>query len=495
MYGYYSRGRVSALIDATLIDTALTDAALIDDATIAAVATPPGRGAIALIRISGKNAHAVAQRVVKPWPAGARVAQLCSVVNGAGRAIDHAVVTIYSAPHSFTGEDMVEISTHGGLVVPSAVLAELIRSAGGDSGLNFREALPGEFTRRAVLNGKIDLVQAEAIGDLIDALSSAQHSAALQQLDGGLSKRIGELRNAVLELEALIAYDIDFPEEDDGPIDSSIIVEKATALMQSLNALLETAQRGEMIREGAVVVIAGPPNAGKSSLFNALIGRARAIVTEIPGTTRDAIEAVLDGQKWPIRLVDTAGLRDTTDLVEKIGIETSERYLKSAHIVLACGDSEEAVSATVAACKALTDSPIVPVRTKSDLAPAVSNPVSNPVSIPMTISDLTPQFVSAETGQGLRQLLSAVEEIITFHYGGNAPADVPLLTRTRHETAVRSALSEVEAFETVWKDDNFPAPIAAVHLRTASVFLEELIGTVGVEDVLDRVFSSFCVGK
>lgn len=464
---------------------------LLNDDTIVAISTPMGRGATALVRLSGKDAHTVARQLIKPWPARPRAATLCST------GVDRAVVTVYNAPSSFTGEDMVEISTHGGFMAPSLVMAELVKLGGGTTGAAgaVREALPGEFTRRAVLNGKIDLIQAEAIGDMIDARSTAQHSAALQQLDGGLSKRIGELRNDIIGLESLIAYDIDFPEEDDGPVESSRIVEKATALMHSLGALLNTAGRGELVREGAIVVIAGPPNVGKSSLFNALIGRSRAIVTDIPGTTRDAIEAVIDGENWPLRIVDTAGLRETSDVVERIGIETSERYLKNAHIVLACGDSEESVLLTVTACRNLTEAPVIPVQTKADLNKDHRLQHLGDPHHPRPALDTVAYHVSAETGTGLRNLLSALDEIITQHYGGNVAPDVPLLTRARHETAVRSALGEVEAFITGWRDNKVPAPIAAIHLRAASVYLEELIGAIDTEDVLDKLFSSFCVGK
>ena len=444
--------------------------------TIVAVASAVGRGAIALVRLSGPEAFAIARKHVHSWPAEPRVAHLSEVSSG-GEKLDQALVTLFPAPHSFTGEDTVEFSTHGGYVVPASIIAALTSSGA-------RQAMPGEFTRRAVLNAKLDIIQAEAIGDLIDATSLVMQRTSLSQLDGGLSRRLMDLRNDLLDLEALIAYDVDFPEEDDGPIPRARI-EKATAsIAKALQALLATAPAGELIREGATVVIAGPPNAGKSSLFNALLGRSRAIVTEIPGTTRDALEAVVDSGKWPLRLVDTAGLRDTGDRIERLGIEVSERYLAAAQVVLACGDDAQALDYTRDAVARHTSAPVIKVRTKADL---VSNGEQASVS-----EDVV--WVSAVDGSGLQALLAAVNECIDECYGAISP-DMPLLTRARHRAALETALSEIEHFREAWGGKKLPVTVAAVHLRTAVHALEELIGTVDVDDVLDRVFSSFCVGK
>jgi tRNA modification GTPase len=306
--------------------------------TIVAVSSANGRGAVALVRLSGRNAFAIAARHLRMWPALPRVSYLCEVFDGEEK-LDESLVTLFPAPNSFTGEDTVEFSTHGGYLVPSTIVAALISSGA-------RQASPGEFTRRAVLNGKLDVLQAEAIGDLIDASSHVMQHTALNQLDGGLSRRLLSLRSDLIELEALIAYDVDFPEEDDGPVPRQRIEQTAAEIVKSLRSLLATAPAGEVVREGAVVVIAGPPNVGKSSLFNALLGRSRAIVTEIPGTTRDALEAVIDSGKWPLRLVDTAGLRETDDRIERLGIEVSERYLDTAHVILACAEDAKALEET-----------------------------------------------------------------------------------------------------------------------------------------------------
>lgn len=448
--------------------------------TIVALATSPGRSAISVVRMSGRYALDITERVVTPWPIEPRRATLCTISDPDRRQIlDQALVTTFIAPESFTGENLVEISGHGGLYVP-AVLMETLIACGA------RQALPGEFSRRAVLNGKLDITQAEAIGDLIDARSKAMHRAALGQLDGGLSRRIAALRSSLIAVESLIAYDIDFPEEDDGPISRDKVSTEVEMLLISLDALLATVPIGEMIREGAIVVIAGRPNVGKSSLFNSILGQSRAIVTEIPGTTRDAIEGFVETSNWPIRLVDTAGLRETQDTVERIGIEVSERYLRWADVVLACGDSEEALSATLAALQGRTDAPIIRIRTKSDLESEALPGVYAPQGYDVR--------VSSERGEGLDVLISKVDHILTAT-AGSVVADVPILTRSRHIHGIHRARAEIAAFGEAWDRNALPAPVAAVHLRAAATALESLIGAVSTDDVLDRVFSSFCVGK
>jgi tRNA modification GTPase len=398
-------------------------------------------------------------------------------VHDGDELLDQALVTLYPAPNSFTGEDTVELSTHGGYLVPGSVIAALISSGA-------RPALPGEFTRRAVLNGKLDILQAEAIGDLIDARSQAMQRAALSQLDGGLSRRLLRLRDSLIDLEALLVYDIDFPEEDDGPVSRERVETAAANITESLKALLVTGPVGELIREGAVVVIAGPPNAGKSSLFNALLGRSRAIVTELPGTTRDALEAVIDNGEWPLRLVDTAGLRDTEDRLERLGIEVSERYLADAHVIIACGETPASLEKTVSLIAKTSRAPILPVRTKIDLVSKRDE----------SIWSQSTTGISAETGAGLQDLLEAINNVLRKEHGEVAP-DVPMLTRARHRSGLSLACSELEHFQQAWRENHLPATVASVHLRTAVLALEELIGTVEIEDVFDRVFSSFCVGK
>jgi tRNA modification GTPase len=444
-----------------------------DDRTIVAVATATGRGALALIRASGPGVRDLAKMLLVPAPTVPRRATYCVVHNASSVVIDEVVATFFRAPHSFTGEDLLEISTHGGLIVPMAVLAAAIHAGA-------REALPGEFTRRAVLNGKLDLLQAEAIGDLVDARSSVAHRLALRQLDGGLSRRIDALRVRILGLEALLAYDIDFPEEDDGPVPRARIEASAMELIRSLDLLIATSEQGTLVHHGALVVLAGAPNVGKSSLFNALLGEARAIVAEVPGTTRDAIEAILDLPGWPLRLVDTAGMRPTEDTVERLGLEMSARYLQKAALVLVCVDTLDSME-TVEAIRGSTSAPLLVVATKADL-------VSKCLKIPSDIA------VSAHTGEGLAGLLELVEETLAAERG--LPVlDAPVLTRARHGIAVQEAKGQLTEFLGVWRDDLFPASVAATHVRAAGNALSELIGIIGVDDVLDVVFRSFCVGK
>lgn len=428
-----------------------------------------------MIRLSGADGESIAARHISPWPLEARLATLCEVRDATGATLDHAVVTLFSSPNSYTGETVIEIATHGGDLTPALVVEQLVASGA-------RPAEPGEFTRRAVLNGKMDLLQAEAVADLIDASSRPMREAAVRQLDGGLSRRVLELRDRMLEIESLIAYDIDFPEEDDGPIPRDRVLQALDAAQASLDGLLATIPRGELIRKGALVVIAGEPNVGKSSLFNALLGSSRAIVTDIPGTTRDAIEAVIDGERWPLRLVDTAGIRETEDAVERLGVELSHRHVRDAHVVLACGDSGPAIERVLGRIGELaTSAAVIATRTKADLAPH-------------DVMDASVVAVSATTGAGLKDLLARIDQELSRRYDTGTP-DAPVVTRARHRAILGAAQAELAGFREGWSSGNLPAPVAAVHLRGAVHSLEELIGSVDVEDVLDRVFSSFCVGK
>ena len=456
--------------------------------TIVAISTPPGRGALALVRMSGTAAYEIAARTITPWPPPPRVATLATVHDPHSTgAVDRVLVIRFEDGRSFTGERMVEISAHGGSVSSALVLAALV-SAGA------RPALPGEFTRRAVLNGKLTLAQGEAIGDIIDATSRTAHRVALEALDGGLVRRVLSLRDALLDLEAMIAYDIDFPEEDDGPVAPARITASAAQVSTLLAALIATAPAGELVRNGALVVLAGPPNAGKSSLFNALLGDARALVTPIPGTTRDAIEAVIDGPGWPLRLVDTAGLRDSADTIEQLGIEVSERYLSRAQVVLACGEDMSALTATRERVAAISPAPIVAVLTKRDLLRSGHAVAADSADASLDPSSDHAVPVSAETGEGLTLLLSTIEAALTASLGA-VIGDTPIVTRARHLATLRTAQREMQLFADGWQTATLPAPVIAVHLRAAVAALEELVGVVDTDDVLDRVFRSFCVGK
>ncbi len=436
---------------------------------IVALATPPGRAALAVIRLSGSGAFDVAARVITGFQAHpARRATLASFHEAGGQPIDRGLYTTFPGPHSYTGEDLVELSCHGGLLVPGRLLAA-VHAAGA------RPAAPGEFTRRAVLNGKLDLVQAEAVGDLIDATAPAQAHAALNQLEGGLSRRLAALRESLIEIQALLSYDIDFPDEDDGPVAPARIAGQIESAAAQIRRLVATAPSAERLREGALMVFAGRPNAGKSSLFNALLGSERALVTEIPGTTRDAIEAHTDFLGWPVRLADTAGLWNAPGKIDRMGVEVSRRYLAAADLVLLCveagrevGDDEDAIAGA---------RPSLLVRTKADLAPEAGLGIA----------------VSALTGEGLGVLRRAAAERV-FADRINLADLEPGLTRERHRTTLSRALVALGGAVPHLGSDG-DAVLAAHHVRQAAAALEELLGFIDIEEVLDRVFGSFCVGK
>ena len=463
---------------------------MLDD-TIAAISTAPGRAGIAIIRISGPQARAVARRM-GIGELAPRSPRLSVVRHPAGEELDRALVTYFPAPGSFTGDDVVEISGHGGTLVPALVL-EAAHAAGA------RAAEPGEFTRRAYLNGKLDLVQAEATLDLIDARSAAHHRAALFQLEGGLSERVGALRTRLIDLQALLAYDIDFPGEDDGPVPHQRILAAATRVESDIDDLLRHAPEGERLREGALVVFGGAPNVGKSSIFNGLLGSERAIVTEIPGTTRDAIEAGTTIDGFPFRLVDTAGMRVAPEPVERIGIEVARRYVSQADIVLLCvetgrepGAAERALEREAAAAGAR----VLHVRTKSDRAGLPASSLTDAVAAgrraATSMGGGDPIAVSVRTAEGLAGLRAALVE--ASFAGLRAAPEPALVTRKRQARALRRSLDEVGRFRASFAEGH-PAEIASTHLQEAARALEELIGVTDVEDVLDSIFRSFCVGK
>jgi tRNA modification GTPase len=446
---------------------------------IAALATPAGRSAIALIRVSGAGAHRVVAAALPSFTVDpVRHARLSAVIDPrTGERLDEALYIAYRGPESYTGEDMVEVSTHGGVLVPAEVLAALLASGS-------RLATPGEFTRRALANGKMDLLQAEAVGDLTAATAPAQRRAALRQLDRGLSSLIGGLRERVLELEALCCYDIDFPEEDDGPVPAARIDAAVGALEHSISRLLDTATEGERLQEGAVCVIAGRPNVGKSSLFNALLGRDRAIVTEVPGTTRDAIEAHATCNGFPFRLIDTAGLRESDDRVERAGIEVSHRYLSAADVILLCVEAGGALNPDEREFVTKAKAPVIVVRTKVDLLGAGWSAQAQ---------ERDEVSVSAHDGTGLSELREKLAAIAFSSLGLVGDVE-PLITRERHRIALQQAHGEIAAFAAA-RLAGLDGVVAATHLRAAVTALDDVIGVVSTEDVLARVFATFCVGK
>lgn len=448
--------------------------------TIAAISTAPGRSAIAVVRASGgRVSEIVARTLGAPLPERRPLLRWLSHPES-GERVDRVLATYFPAPHSYTGEDVLELSCHGGLLAPQLVLDALLAAGA-------RQAEPGEFTRRAFLNGKLDLLQAEAILDLVEGRSRAQHRAAVHQLERGLSRRIEGLREAVVRCEALLVYDIDFPEEDDGPVPAGAIDGAARDVLSRIQRLLDTATEGELLREGALTVIAGRPNAGKSSLFNALCGFERVIVTDEPGTTRDAVEALVSLGGYPFRLVDTAGLREAAGAVERLGVEVARRYLAGADVVLFCVEAERQPSAEELEFLAGLEGgvPIV-VRTKSDVIGS-----AGPTSLPGT--DAPQVFTSTVTGDGLLELSERLVEAV-FSGSIALAVETPLVTRERHARELRRARSEVEAFLDA-RSSALAPEVAATHLRAAALALEELLGVIAPDDLLAYVFSEFCVGK
>ena len=475
--------------------------------TIAALATAAGSGAIALVRISGPDAFQILRALTPndddPAP---RTATLRSLTDGvSGGLLDRALVTVFPRPDSYTGEHMVEISCHGGWLVPRLILDACVAQGS-------RLAEPGEFTRRAVLHGKMDLVQAEAVLDLIEGRSKAQHDAALFQVERGLSRRIADLREQLVTLEAHLAHHIDFPEEDDAPVSVDRVVASAIALREALEELLDTAPEGELLREGALTVLAGPPNSGKSSLYNALLGEERAIVTDVPGTTRDALEAVLSVGGFPFRLVDTAGLHDSDDRVEELGIEVAHRYLDRADLVLFCVESCAEIGSAERDFLAGLDVPIVVLRTKADLRKTKADLESKAdlkragrasdepgVNHRLDAAGFNGAHVcesvelSVVDGTGLGRLHTILPELV---YGGlvRTGLSVPALTRARQSEAVRTARDQVVAFIDSLEEGT-PVEVASALLRPAETALEELLGVISTDEILDRVFREFCIGK
>ncbi len=387
----------------------------------------------------------------------------------------------YEAASSPTGEDLVELSCHGGRLVPALVLQACLEAG-------CRRAEPGEFTKRAFLHGKLDLVQAEAVADLVHAGSRALHRVAMAQLERGLSGRLSELRGALVRLEALLAHHVDFPEEDDAPASIEDLAAEADGVAGKLRALLGTAPEGQLLRDGALVVLAGRPNAGKSSLFNALLGEERAIVTEEAGTTRDALEASVQLGGYPFRLVDTAGLRETVEKVERLGVEVALRFLQRADVVLHCSEAGSALGEEERRFLAgLPGVPLVKVETKADLVGEGGGDGADGVPWSVVVR------VSVMNGAGLEPLRASLARLV---YGGivDAGEDAPVVTRRRQARALEAALVEVTAFVKALAE-RLPPEISATHLKAAESALEELVGSVSGEEVLAAVFSEFCVGK
>ena len=443
--------------------------------TIVAIATPPGRGGIGVVRLSGPSAHTIAQQLITHRGAlEPRHATLTKVRLGPDTtndvlpaAIDHAVALYFPAPASYTGDDVVELSAHGSPVVLRAIVHAAIESGA-------RPAEPGEFTLRAYLNGRIDLMQAEAVADLIDAATPLQARAAFDQLEGTLTRAISEIDEAVFDLIAQLEASVDFPDEGYHFVDPAALARAIDGLVAQTKGLLADARRGRLIREGLQVAIIGRPNVGKSSLFNALLGTARAIVTAAPGTTRDLVAEVVDVEGLRVTLVDTAGLREATDLAEIEGVERSRQAVGVADLILHVIDGDELPETPDARC--------LVVRNKSDIAPATAAATKAGV-----IS------VSAQTGDGLTQLRQRLVAVL----GVEPKRERPEITNVRHIALVERAHEALARARAAALADtgSMPEEFVLADLQEARAALEEISGKRAPDALLAHIFSRFCIGK
>jgi tRNA modification GTPase len=441
--------------------------------TIAAISTPAGEGAIALIRISGEGAIAVADLVYRgkgtPSEFPSHTQRLGEIVEG-DRMIDQVMLSVHRAPASYTGEDLVEISCHGGILVAARVLEACLYAGA-------RAARPGEFSERAFLNGKMDLTQAEAVMDLIRAQSDLALRSASEQLEGRLGAEIRKIRAQLIELLAHVEAAIDFPEEDIAPDQGRKLRARLDSVRQKMGDLLATAEQGRILREGIRAVIYGPVNAGKSSLLNRLLGYERAIVSERPGTTRDTIEEVINLRGIPIRLLDTAGLRDSPDELEREGMARTERSLATADLRLHILDRNTAKPAQFQ--ENATGQIEIVLLNKSDL-PEHSD-WRNHAAL----------RISCLEEDGLRGLEDAILGEISQHH---LRAENALAINARHRDCLRRALESCELARATMKEGLAPEYMA-VDLRAALRAVGEITGEENVEEILDSIFAQFCIGK
>ena len=430
--------------------------------TIAAVATPAGRGGIGVVRVSGSLALAIAKKVVGRAPQP-RTALHVVFRDAGGEAIDHGIALYFTAPHSYTGEAVLELQGHGGPVVMRVLLAACL-----DAGARLAE--PGEFTRRAFLEGKLDLAQAEAVADIIDAASREAARSALRSLSGEFSAALGALQSGLVELRALTEAMLDFPEEDVDSLDREDAVRRLGALRRGLDGILAQSRQGSLLRSGIHIVIAGRPNVGKSSLLNRLAGEERAIVAAVPGTTRDALREPIEIDGVPLVVVDTAGLRISSDAVERMGIERTERELARADAAIVVLDATGGANETPPIPPDLAR---IEVYNKIDLVPGFAAP-RGAIAL------------SAKTGEGMDALRAAILRVA----GWSSSGEPVYLARERHLRALDEARGHLElaANERRWE-------LFAAELRLAHRALGSITGQFDVEQLLGEIFARFCIGK
>jgi len=448
--------------------------------TIAAISTPPGRGGIGIVRLSGPDAPSISAQLVQlrqPLEhSRARLADVLDPMGDQGARIDEAVVTWFRAPNSYTAEDLVEIAAHGSPVVLELLLRRALE-------LGARLAEPGEFTQRAFLAGRIDLTQAEAVRDLIEAQTLTQARQAASQMGGALSRRVGPVKLFLVELIALLEAGIDFAEDDIDITPSAEIARRIAEITLPLQALEASFARGRIVHDGLTMAIVGRPNAGKSSLFNRLVQRERAIVTAQPGTTRDLVTERISLEGIPLELVDTAGLREGLEEAEQLGIARSREALADAALVLVVLDATQSLNQEEhRLLRAVAGRPALVVINKSDLAAAPS-----PAPDPGEVSTLK---TSALTGEGIPELR---EKILALATGGASAEPGPLTSLRQHQAIVAALAAFSDATEA--NAGAIPHEMILLDLYRALTALDSLTGQTTSDDILNLIFSTFCIGK
>ncbi|OSI18229.1 tRNA uridine-5-carboxymethylaminomethyl(34) synthesis GTPase MnmE [Neisseria dentiae] len=448
---------------------------------IAAIATAPGRGGVGVVRISGKNLLPLAATLSGGKTPKPRVALYTDFLDSDGQAIDTGLMLYFAAPASFTGEDVLELQGHGGPVVMQMLLSRCLQ-------LGARLAEPGEFTKRAFLNNKLDLAQAESVADLIDASSRSAARMAVRSLKGAFSQHIHALVDDLITLRMLVEATLDFPEEDIDFLEAADARGRLAELQGRLKTVLQSAEQGAILREGMNVVLVGAPNVGKSSLLNALAGDEVAIVTDIAGTTRDTVREQITLDGVPVHIIDTAGLRDTDDVVEQIGIERSQKAVREADVALVLIDPAEGINAkTQAILNSLPPTlKKIEIRNKIDLAGETAAMVSDGLKLASGADTLIK--LSAKTGAGLDLLKQALLNEI----GWQGESEGLFLARRRHLAALHEAEAELENAALC---GNHQIELLAEHLRLAQAACSEITGEFTADDLLGVIFSRFCIGK
>ncbi|MSQ80964.1 MAG: tRNA uridine-5-carboxymethylaminomethyl(34) synthesis GTPase MnmE [Candidatus Methylopumilus sp.] len=444
--------------------------------TIAAIATPMGAGGIGVVRISGAKAGDIAKHLLGVCPPN-RLASYLPFLDAKGHVIDRGIALFFKSPHSYTGEDVLELQGHGGTAVMQILLSRCIESGA-------RLAKPGEFTERAFLNDKIDLAQAEAVADLINASTAEAAKSAMLSLSGYFSNKINELLKDLIDLRMYIEACLDFPEEDIDFITKGKVEEKLSNLTSRMDEVIASARQGHLLREGLTVVLVGQPNVGKSSLLNQLVGDDHAIVTSIPGTTRDPIKSSVQIDGVPLHVIDTAGLRDTSDEIEKMGIEKTWISIEKANIALFLVDAGRGIAnyEKTILKRIPQDVLKVWVHNKIDLLPKKTSSE--------IIDGEHHVFISAKKGEGISNLKATLLKIAGVEYGKDGNQGI-FMARQRHLDAlnqVGSHLSEAK--------EHFQSPeLLAEELRQAQTFLASITGEFTPDDLLGEIFSRFCIGK